>query len=180
MTRLTDPARAAVLDRFRWVDGHADIWRVFADHEALGLVVAGLAAPWLDAEVTHVVGIESRGFLLGGATAVALGAGFIAIRKSNTSLLPGPKVRTTAQADYRGIRHELRMQEILTATDRVLLVDDWAEKGSQALAAHDLVRQCGATFLGASVIVDMLTSETRTTLGRVTTIVNADDLGPSS
>ena len=177
---MTDRVRAAVLDKFRWVNGHADMWRVFADREALALVVTGLVAPWRDAKVTHVAGIESRGFLLGGATAVALGAGFIAIRKSDTSLLPGPKVRITAEADYRGIRNELRMQDTLSPADRVLLVDDWAEKGSQALAAHDLIQQCGATFLGLSVIVDMLTPETRKTLGRVTTLVNADELGPSS
>jgi adenine phosphoribosyltransferase len=176
---MTESARALVLDRFRWVEGHADVWRVFADADALRLVVAGLAAPWQDAGVTHVAGIEARGFLLGGAVAVALGAGFVAIRKDGTGLLPGPKVRATADEDYRGNRHELRMQAALSATDRVLLVDDWAERGSQASAARELVRLTGAEFLGVSVVVDMLPAAVRADLGRVTTLVEADELGPS-
>lgn len=98
---------------FRWHQGHADIWRVLADAGALQSVVAGLAAPWQDMGVTHVVGIESRGFLLGGATAVVLGAGFVAIRKSGTGLLPGPKVHASALPDYRGLAHDLRMQAVL-------------------------------------------------------------------
>jgi adenine phosphoribosyltransferase len=176
---MSSPGRSAVLDRFRWVDGHADVWRVFADADALRAVVGELAAPWQEEGVTHVIGIESRGFLLGGAVAVALGAGFVAIRKEGTGLLPGPKMRATADEDYRGNRHELRMQSVLAASDRVLLVDDWAERGSQARAAQDLVLQSGAEFLGVSVVVDMLTTDVRTQLGTVTALVEALELGPS-
>ncbi|MDP9397193.1 MAG: phosphoribosyltransferase, partial [Actinomycetota bacterium] len=61
---MSELARRAVLSHFSWKDGQADVWRVFADAEALPLVVAGLVAPWERAGVTHVVGIESRGFLL--------------------------------------------------------------------------------------------------------------------
>jgi adenine phosphoribosyltransferase len=168
-----------VLDRFRWVNGHADIWRVFADADALRAGVGELAAPWQDMGVTHVVGIESRGFLLGGAVAVALGAGFVAIRKEGTGLLPGPKVRATAEEDYRGNRHELRMQSVLSAGDRVLLVDDWAERGSQALAARELVLQAGAEFVGASIVVDMVPAVVRSQLGIVTSLVDAAVLGPA-
>ena len=177
---MTSAGHALVLERFRWVQGHADVWRVFTDAEGLAAVVTELAAPWQDAEVTHVAGIESRGFLLGGAVAVRLGAGFVAIRKNGTGLLPGPKVTATADEDYRGNRHELRMQSVLTASDRVLLVDDWAERGSQALAARELVGRCGARFLGCSLMVDMLTASTRARLGTVTAVVEADELGPSS
>ena len=176
---MTEPARAAVLEHFRWIDGHADVWRVFSDAAALRLVVEGLAAPWRDKDVTRVVGIESRGFLLGGAVAVALGAGFVAIRKDGTGLLPGAKVRVTADEDYRGLRHELRMQAVLTESDRVLLVDDWAERGSQAAAAQQLVALCSAQFLGLSIIVDMLTAPVRERLGAVTALVEANELGPA-
>jgi adenine phosphoribosyltransferase len=177
---MTRSGRALVLERFRWVEGHADIWRVFADAAALREVVAGLAAPWQDAGLTHVAGIESRGFLLGAATAVALEVGFVAIRKDGTGLLPGPKVTTKAREDYRGNQHDLRMQSGLTDADSVLLVDDWAERGSQALAARELVGLCGATFAGVSLVVDMLTDAVRTELGRVTSLVRAHELGPSS
>ncbi len=164
---------------FRWEQGHADIWRVFADANALRSVVRGLAAPWRDNGVTHVVGIESRGFLLGGATAVELGAGFVAIRKSGTGLLPGPKVRTTASSDYRGFRHDLRMQAVLGAGDAVLMVDDWAERGSQAAAARALVEQCGARWVGLSLVVDQLREDPRAALGAVTALLRADELGPA-
>ena len=171
-------ARSAVLDRFRWSDGHADVWRVFADAGALAAVVAGLVEPWRDRRVTCVLGIEARGFLLGGAAAIALGAGFVAVRKGD-GLLPGEKVAVEADTDYRGRRHLLRMQAVLSPEDGVLLVDDWAERGSQARAARQLVEACGARFLGLSVLVDQLTTETRSDLGRVTALVHADELGPS-
>ena len=178
--RVTEAGRRAVLATFAWSGGHADVWRIFADARALAEVVAGLAAPWQDHGVTTVVGVESRGFLLGGATALALGAGFVAIRKEGTGLLPGPKVVTTAGEDYRGHRHQLRMQTVLGPGERVLVVDDWAERGSQALAAAELVRRCGARFLGLSVIVDGLDDHVRARLGRVTALVTADELGDDS
>lgn len=169
-------ARMALLTNFRWSSGHADVWRVFADGDALGAVVAGLVAPWRDHRVTRVVGIESRGFLLGAAAAVSLGVGFVAIRKGD-GLLPGAKVTKEAEEDYRGQRHRLRMQAVLTPDDRILLVDDWAERGSQARATQYLVESAGATFLGVSLLVDQLQPAVRSALGRVTALADADDLG---
>gem|GEM_PF-4198605 len=67
-------ARARLLAEFRWHGGHADIWRMFVNATALSSVIDGLAEPWRDKGITHVLGIESRGFLLGGAVAVSLGA----------------------------------------------------------------------------------------------------------
>jgi adenine phosphoribosyltransferase len=176
---MTSDARRALLDEFRWVSGHADVWRVFADADALAAVVAGLVAPWRYRDVTHVVGVEARGFLIGGAAAVQLGAGFVAVRKSD-GLLPGAKATVETAADYRGRRHRLRMQAVVGATDRVLLVDDWAELGSQARGVKQLVGACGATFLGMSVLVDQLADETRAELGTVTALVRAHELGPDT
>lgn len=173
-----EAARTALLNRFAWTDGHADVWRVFADPVAFSSVVNGLVDPWRDAGVTHVLGIESRGFLLGGAASLSLGVGFVAVRKS-TGLLPGPTVTAQADADYRGYRYTLRMQPILTPLDAVLLVDDWAERGSQARAARHLVQACGARFVGISVMVDQLAAGIRADLGRVTALVRADELGSS-
>jgi adenine phosphoribosyltransferase len=175
-TAEVTPARDALLEHFRWHGGHADVWRVFADGEALGAVVAGLVEPWRDRGVTRVVGVESRGFLLGAAAAVSLGVGFVAVRKAD-GLFPGEKVTTEAEADYRGRRHRLRMQAVLTPRDRVLLVDDWAERGSQARAVRRLVESGGATFLGASLLVDQLEPAARAALGRVTALVDAAELG---
>jgi len=81
-------ARAQVLGRFRWIDGHADVWHVFRDPIAFRTVVQALADPYRAAGVTAVAGVESRGFLLGGAVAMELGVGFVAIRKAG-ALFPG-------------------------------------------------------------------------------------------
>lgn len=171
-------ARREFLHHFSWRSGHADVWPVFAHPTAFAAIVEGLVEPWRTSGVTKVLGIESRGFLLGGAAALRLGTGFVAVRKGG-GLLPGPKVTVEAPPDYRGIRHILRMQNTLTSVDRVLLVDDWAGRGSQALAARHLVKATGAEFLGASLLVDQLSTDVRATLGDVTSLVTADELGPA-
>lgn len=173
---VTQDGRAAFLDRFRWDGGHADVWRAFEDGPTLTLLVEALAAPWLDAGITRVAGVEARGFLLGGAVAVRLGAGFQAVRKAG-ALFPGPKQTVTSAPDYRGLTPELSLQDTLTPDDIVLLVDDWAERGSQALAVKALVGRSGAQFAGVSLVVDQLDTVTRTALGRVTSLVTAHDLG---
>lgn len=87
--------------------------------------------------------------------------------------------RTGSGSDYRGQRHRLRMQVVLKTGDRVLLVDDWAERGSQARGAVQLCEQSDAEFLGLSVIVDMLAPEVRASFPRVTTLVSGAARGPS-
>jgi adenine phosphoribosyltransferase len=150
---------ADLIARFAWVDGHADVWRLFDDGGLLERLVDALAEPY--AGVTKVAGVEARGFILGAAVATRLGAGFVAIRKEG-GLLPGPKVVLRTAPDYRGNECFLRLQRRgLDSHDRVLLVDDWAERGSQALAARRLIEECGASFAGLSIVVDQLDDEVR-------------------
>jgi adenine phosphoribosyltransferase len=173
-------AREMLLSTFAWEGGHADVWRVFEDGSVLTAVVAGLVEPWRSRRVTKVCGIEARGFVLGGAAALQLGTGFVAIRKQG-GLFPGPKRAVEAGPDYRGIRHVLQVQErTVGAGDRVLLVDDWIERGSQALAARALIEQCGGELVGITVMVDQLRDEVRGALPPVTSIVAAADLPPSA
>ena len=169
-------ARAAFLEAFRWHDGHADVWRAFDDGPTFAAIVEGLSLPWLDSGITKVVGVESRGFLLGGAVAIRLGVGFTAVRKDG-ALFPGAKTYVESAADYRGQTHALSMQKTLTPDDIVLFVDDWAEKGAQALAVKTLVSPSHATWAGISILVDQLEPSTRERLGRVTSLVTADELG---
>ena len=171
-----DVARATLMSEFRWHGGHADVWRLFVNAKVLSSLIDGLAEPWRDKGITHVLGIESRGFLLGGAVAVSLGAGFQAVRKEG-GMLPGPKVSVQSAPDYRSRSHLLRMQSVLHPGDVVLLVDDWTERGSQAIAARELVEKCGALFAGVSILVDQLEDEVRAKLGRVTSLVLASELG---
>lgn len=169
-------ARRLVTERFAWVDGHADVWAVFADAGALAAVVEALVEPFAGEQPTAVCGVESRGFLLGGAAAVRLGVGFAAVRKA-AGLFPGEKVTRTAVPDYRGNAHLLRLRRAsLRPGDRVLLVDDWIETASQALATRELVAACGAELVGTSVIVDQLPGRLRPAVGRVEAILGADEL----
>jgi adenine phosphoribosyltransferase len=172
-------ARDAVLREFRWDGGHADVWAVFRDAGALRAVVSGLVEPFRQAGITAVVGIESRGFLLGAAAAVDLGVGFVPVRKAG-ALFPGPKVRERTGPDYRGQETELAVQaEAIGPGDRLLLVDDWVETGSQALAVARLIDTCRGELLAISVMVDQLDPHVRSRLPRVHSLVTIADLPPS-
>ncbi|MFJ2899771.1 phosphoribosyltransferase family protein [Streptomyces sp. NPDC087218] len=168
-------ARGPVLERFRWIGGHADVWQIFRDPKALAAVVRELAGPFREDGVTAVCGIESRGFLLGAAVAVELGVGFVAVRKGE-GIFPGKKVTSRSDPDYRGTRQELRLQQTAVGPeDRVLLVDDWIETGSQASAVRSMVEECGGRWVGCSVIVDQTAPARRAALG-VRSIVTATEL----
>jgi adenine phosphoribosyltransferase len=143
-------------------------------------LVAALAEPYDSAGISHVAGIEARGFLLGAAVAARLGTGFVAIRKDG-GLLPGPKHVRTAPPDYRGNSARLRIQrDALHPGDRVLLVDDWFETGSQALTAKALIEDAGARYAGASIVVDQLADATRARLDPVAALLLFSALQPDT
>jgi adenine phosphoribosyltransferase len=173
---VNETLRSRLLDAFAWVDGHADVWRFFTDASLLRETAAALAEPFRDDEITKVAGIEARGFILGAAVALELEAGFVAIRKRG-SLFPGEKLERDAAHDYLGRAHTLGIQRAsLSSSDRVLLVDDWFETGSQALAATELIEESGARLVGAAVVVDQLSDNTRPQLGRLHALLRASDL----
>jgi adenine phosphoribosyltransferase len=168
--------RRLLLTHFRWVSGHADVWRVFRDADALRTVVTAVVDPYRGMGLTAIVGVESRGFLLGGAAAVELGVGFVAVRKAG-GLFAGQLIHRATAPDYRGRRWELAMQDdALAAGDRVLLVDDWIETGSQARAVGQLAARLGATLAGISVLVDQAPQGARPGLPPVRSIVSFADL----
>lgn len=176
---MTGDLRADLLERIPWVDGHADVWRTFSDERFFPRLVAALADPYRVEGVTKVAGIEARGFILGAAVAVELSAGFVAIRK-DTGLFPGEKIVRVSEPDYRGNACTLRLQvRSLRPSDHVLLVDDWLETGSQALAARAMIEAAGALFVGASVIVDQLSDRGRARLGPYTALMPFESFGPS-
>lgn len=167
-----DELRAAI----PWVEGHADVWCLFADRVLFGRCVEALVEPYRDDRITHVVGIEARGFLLGGAAAVMLDAGFVAIRKA-AGHFPGKILTETTALDYKGAAGELRLQaDVLPPSARVLVVDDWFETGSQFKAARALLERAGATVIGASVLVDQTDPTFRAAMGKYTALIRAADL----
>ena len=97
-----------------FVDGHADVWRLFDDPVMLANVAEALVAPFRG-QVTKIAGVESRGFILGTAAALALRVGFVPIKKAE-GLLPGAKATITTMQDWRGNRHTLRLQRAALGT----------------------------------------------------------------
>jgi adenine phosphoribosyltransferase len=164
---------------FRWIDGHADVWRWFSNGELLRRIVQALAAPFSDGEITMVAAVESRGLLLAGAITHELGAGVVGIRKDGGPL-PGPKSEAVTAADYRGRRLTLQMQAgVIASGDRVLLVDDWIETRSQALAASELIVREGASFMGLAAIVrDGTSDEVIERLQLFHALIDVEALGP--
>jgi adenine phosphoribosyltransferase len=127
-----------------------DITPVLADASLLAEVTAELAAPWRGAAITHVAGVESRGFILAAPVAVALGAGFIPIRKPGK--LPSRTVAREYVLEYGSGRLEVH-EDACGAGSRVLLVDDVLATGGTARAACELVESLGATVVGCSFLI---------------------------
>jgi adenine phosphoribosyltransferase len=170
--------RAELLSRFDWVGGHANVLALFGDGAFLAAAGRALVEPF--GGFTAVAGIEARAFVLGTAAALAAGVGFVPIRKAG-AVHPGAKARRVTEPDWRGVRHELVLQRAAVGPgDRVLLVDDWAEVGSQALAARSLVEECGAEYAGLSLLVDQLTEDARALLEPVAAVVSHTELPPSA
>jgi len=107
---------------------------------------------------TVVIGTQSRGSLLGVLTARALGIGFAEIRKNPARAADSDAWwETTTGPDYRDRHLQLGVRRTLMQSgDRALFVDDWIDTGAQALASRRLVEMSGASWVGASVVVDAL------------------------
>lgn len=172
--------RDELVRSFRWVDGHADVWRWFSDGGLFRKIGGELADPFRDVGVTKVAAIEARGFLLAGAVAKELDAGVVGIRKKGGAL-PGARSEVPTSPDYRGRRLTLVMQsDPLSGGDSVLLVDDWIETGSQALGARALIEGTGARYAGLTVVVrDGTSMEVQERLRPLHVLLDAEALGPA-
>ncbi len=97
----------------------------------------------------------------------------MAIRKSE-GLYPGETLTALTASDYRGRQHTFRLQRAaVEAGERIGLVDDWFETGSQGLIARSLIERAGATYAGASIIVDQLSPQRRGELTPCHSLISA-------
>ncbi len=129
-----------------------DITPLLADRAAIKHCVDATAAHFAKERISVVVGIESRGFIVAPALAIALGCGFAPIRKPGK--LPWKCHEESYSLEYGKDRIEIH-EDAVSAKDRVLLVDDVLATGGTLSAALRLVRRCGATVSGAAVLVDL-------------------------
>ncbi|HUN77024.1 MAG TPA: adenine phosphoribosyltransferase [Steroidobacteraceae bacterium] len=129
-----------------------DITTLLGNAGAFRRAVDELLQPWVGAKIDHVAGIEARGFILGGAMAHQLSAGFVPIRKKGK--LPHTKVRVVYSLEY-GLDEMEMHTDAISPGERIILVDDLLATGGTAEAAVKLLRSLGAVPLGACFIVDL-------------------------
>ncbi|MEO5569186.1 MAG: adenine phosphoribosyltransferase [Gemmatimonadaceae bacterium] len=127
-----------------------DITPLLADAELFQRVTAAMADPFRGAGITHVVAIESRGFLLGAPVAQALNAGLIPVRKPGK--LPGKTASVEYALEYGTDRLEIHADACDHAA-KVLIVDDVLATGGTAKATAELVRGRGAAVSGFSFLL---------------------------
>ncbi len=111
-----------------------------------------LVQPFTGAGISHVAGIEARGFILGGAVAHQLSVGFVAIRKKGK--LPSETMSIQYQLEYGFDEVEIHLDSV-SQGDEVLLIDDLIATGGTACAAIQLIRKAGAKVAGASFVIDL-------------------------
>ena len=114
--------------------------------------VERLAAAHRGMGVTHVAGIEARGFIFGAGVAIALEVGFVPIRKHGK--LPGETIGQNYTLEYGVDTIEIHA-DVLTSAHKVLLIDDLIATGGTALAATSLLRRTGATVENAGFVIDL-------------------------
>ena len=132
-----------------------DVTTLFKNAECVQEMLETLYELYKDKGITKVVGIESRGFILGGALTARLGAGFVLARKPGK--LPAETIEETYDKEYGKDCIQIH-KDAITENDVVLLHDDLLATGGTMAAAYRLVQKCGAkkTFVNFIIELDEL------------------------
>ncbi|RPJ84684.1 MAG: adenine phosphoribosyltransferase [Acidobacteria bacterium] len=138
-----------------------DITTLLRDPAGFKLVIDRLATHYEQEKIDLVVGIESRGFILGGAVADRIGAGFSPVRKPGK--LPSATVRESFALEYGTDALEIH-QDAVSEGQRVLIVDDVLATGGTAAATAALVRRLGGTLVGLTFLIELLALNGRSKL----------------
>jgi len=129
-----------------------DVTTLFADPRGFRMCVDQMLHPYAGQDIDMVVGLEARGFILGGAIAHQLGTGFVPIRKKGK--LPGTTISQDYKLEYGEAIVEIH-DDALQPGDKVLLVDDLLATGGTAEAGIRLVERLGAQVAGCAFIIDL-------------------------
>ena len=149
----------SIKSRIRTIPGYPKAGIQFRDITTLlqvpvgfGIAIDGLAEAFPGVAVDKVVGIEARGFILGGAVAKELGAGFVPVRKSGK--LPHDRIGRDYDLVYGQVRIEVHVDAVKTG-EKVLLIDDLIATGGTAEAAIRVIEQLGGEIVGLAVVIDL-------------------------
>jgi adenine phosphoribosyltransferase len=129
-----------------------DITTLLCDSQGFRDTVDALAAPYMGEDVDQVIGIESRGFILGAAVANALGCGFVPVRKPGK--LPGETHRLEYSLEYGSNALEIHKDACAT-NQRIVVVDDVLATGGTAKATVDLARKAGGNVIGVAFLIEL-------------------------
>ena len=127
-----------------------DVTTLFADPRGFRMCIDQLLHPYAGQRIDKVVGLEARGFILGGAVAHQLGCGFVPIRKKGK--LPGAVISEEYKLEYGEAVVEVH-DDAITAGETILLVDDLLATGGTAEAGIKLVERLGGEILGCAFVV---------------------------
>jgi adenine phosphoribosyltransferase len=129
-----------------------DVTTLLGDPAGFRATIEQMAAPYKNAGVQGVAGIEARGFILGGAIADKLGCGFVPFRKKGK--LPWKTIGQEYTLEY-GVDIIEMHEDAIDKGERILIVDDLIATGGTAEAAVKLVQRSGGTIVGATFIIDL-------------------------
>ncbi|WP_411957537.1 adenine phosphoribosyltransferase [Paracoccus homiensis] len=129
-----------------------DVTTLFADARGFRMAVDQLLHAYAGQRIDKVVGLEARGFILGGAVAHQLSTGFVPIRKKGK--LPGTVISEAYQLEYGEAVMEIH-DDALAKGDKVLIVDDLLATGGTADAAIKLCKRLGAELVGCAFVIDL-------------------------
>ena len=129
-----------------------DITTLLGNARAFRRAVDEMVQPWAGSKIDKVAGIEARGFILGGAVAHQVSAGFIPIRKKGK--LPHKRVSIAYSLEY-GLDEMEMHEDAVVRGEKVILVDDLIATGGTAEGAVKLLKQQGADVLAACFVIDL-------------------------
>ncbi len=130
-----------------------DITTLLRDPTGFKATIDIMSTPYLDQGIDVVIGIESRGFILGGAVAERIGAGFVPIRKPGK--LPAKALKETYDLEYGKDALEIH-EDAIEKGQRILIVDDVLATGGTAAAAAQLVTKLGGELHGLAFLIELL------------------------
>lgn len=129
-----------------------DITTLLGDARAFRTAVDELVQPWAGARIDKVAGMEARGFILGGAVAHQLSAGFVPIRKKGK--LPHRTISVSYTLEY-GVDEMEMHDDAVARGERVILVDDLIATGGTAAGAIQLLKKIGAEVVAACFVINL-------------------------
>jgi len=129
-----------------------DVTTLFADARGFRITIDQLLSPYAGAPIDKVVGLEARGFIIGGAIAHQLSVGFVPIRKQGK--LPGKTISQAYTLEYGEAVMEMH-DDVIKPGDKVLVVDDLLATGGTAEAGIKLLEGAGADIIGCAFIIDL-------------------------